>query len=62
MISVPTPTFSEPTIDGNCSSHFFLSLDIFQTFLMHTHKSISSVWIMNTEFYALNFLLTLWVH
>ena len=49
MISVPTPTPSEPTIDGNCS---VLRGPLFQSSLMHPHKSISSAWIMNIELYA----------
>ena len=50
MISVPTPTLSEPTIYGKGLGayyiHFFLSiglqLQIIIPYLMHTHNSIST--------------------
>ena len=50
MISVPTPTLSEPKLGGKVSGayyiHFFLSiglqLQIIIPYLMHTHNSIST--------------------
>ena len=39
MITVPTPTLSEPTVDGNFSSYFFLSLAHYSKHSSFTHIS-----------------------
>ena len=47
MISVPTPTLSEPTVDGKGPGAYYilsigLQLQIIIPYLMHTHISIST--------------------